>query len=316
MKKLLVFAMAALTIVACNKKEEQTNPEDSTKKVTLSESEISLEVGATHQLTANVAVTWSSSNDAVATVSDAGLVTAMKEGNAIIVAKNETSQASCLVKVAKAGGNQGGGTTQDYECLKGSNYFPIIMDATTYEKISDKVVADLRVDDAENYLYIWEGTMDAGQTQGKNFFNLTEGWVSLSVLNVGWSGWAINVQNTEKLSKLAEIMAAPAEYYMHIGFKSATKLSHRLFFDGTSGSGAYVIGGDFVDNGTPSNNRAMDADYNADGSWNEFEFPMTVLTQQGLVYGTAEKAVNIFGSLDGGISGTNVQYDAVFIYKK
>lgn len=315
MKKFLVFAMAALALVACDK-EKQTTPEDSTQKVTLSDSEISLEVGATYQLTANVTVTWSSSNEAVATVSDAGLVTAVKEGNAIIVAKNETSQASCLVKVANAGGSGGGGTTLDFDCLKGSNYFPIIMDATTYEQISDKVVADLRVDDAVTYLYTWDKTLTAGETAGKNFFGLTEGWVSLTVLSVGWSGWGINVQDLEKLNKLAEIMKAPADYYMHVGFKSATLVAHRLFFDGTSGSGAYVIGADFVDEQTPSNNRAKDADYIADGSWNEIEIPMSFLTQQGLVYGTASQAVNVFGALDGGVSGTNVQFDAVFIYKK
>ncbi|MEG2640574.1 MAG: Ig-like domain-containing protein, partial [Bacilli bacterium] len=76
-------------------------------KVTLSETKVSLEETATKQLTATVlpdtatvkTVVWSSSDSKIATVSDAGLVTAIKAGTATISAKAGSKTATCEVTV-------------------------------------------------------------------------------------------------------------------------------------------------------------------------------------------------------------------------
>jgi LPXTG-motif cell wall-anchored protein len=74
---LAVLALVGLT--AC----EQKNPVETLE---LTETSITLKVGDTHQLTANVAVeSWTSSNPAVAAVSN-GLVVAVAEGTAIVSA--------------------------------------------------------------------------------------------------------------------------------------------------------------------------------------------------------------------------------------
>ena len=77
--------------------------------VTLNKTSLALTEQETFQLTATVSpgnatdktVTWSSSNPAVATVSDNGLVTAKAEGSASITAKAGEKTATCTVTVAK-----------------------------------------------------------------------------------------------------------------------------------------------------------------------------------------------------------------------
>ena len=76
--------------------------------VSLNKTSLSLTEQDTYQLTATVkpddatdkTVTWSSTNTAVATVSSNGLVTAVKEGSANIVAKAGGKTANCMVDVA------------------------------------------------------------------------------------------------------------------------------------------------------------------------------------------------------------------------
>lgn len=98
--KFFAIALAALALMACNKKDE---PQPEKLKVTPEVAEVS--VNATVQLTANMDVTWSSSDDAIASVNDKGLVTGNKEGEATITAKAKTSNelATCKVTVTKGG---------------------------------------------------------------------------------------------------------------------------------------------------------------------------------------------------------------------
>lgn len=80
------------------------------ESVTVSPGESTLASGATIQLAAKVAdqngdaiadteVTWSSSNDAVATVSDSGLVTAVASGTATVTAASGSAKGTATVTV-------------------------------------------------------------------------------------------------------------------------------------------------------------------------------------------------------------------------
>lgn len=97
--KFFAIALAALTLMACNKKDEP----QAELKITPAQAEVS--VGATVQLSANMEVTWSSSDAAIAGVNDKGLVTGIKEGEATITAKavKSNGMATCKITV-KAGG--------------------------------------------------------------------------------------------------------------------------------------------------------------------------------------------------------------------
>ena len=96
--KFFAVALAALTLgfVAC--KGEKDKPQTDTLK--LDKTEVSIAVDATVQLTANMEVTWASSNEAVATV-EAGLVKGIAAGEANITAKAGEQTAVCKVTVTK-----------------------------------------------------------------------------------------------------------------------------------------------------------------------------------------------------------------------
>ena len=97
--KFFAIALAALTLMACNKKDEPQ------QQLTITPSPAEVSVGATVQLTANMEVTWTSSDTNIAGVNDKGLVTGVKEGEATITAKAVKSNATATCKVTvKAGG--------------------------------------------------------------------------------------------------------------------------------------------------------------------------------------------------------------------
>lgn len=104
--KLMVMAMVLpLAFVACSENDEPEIPES----VTLNEADVDMLMGGTLQLTATVvsndpnstAVTWTSSNPAVATVDNNGLITAVAPGEAVITATlgMGRAQATCEVEV-------------------------------------------------------------------------------------------------------------------------------------------------------------------------------------------------------------------------
>ena len=89
--------------------EHQVIVKPEVSSVTISEKDVVMEKGETHQLTAEVLpanaistkVTWSSDNEFVASVDENGLVTALKGGTAIIVVLTESGQLAdaCTVTV-------------------------------------------------------------------------------------------------------------------------------------------------------------------------------------------------------------------------
>lgn len=288
--------------------------------VTLNKLALELEVEATYQLEATVQpeekkaeLQWESKNTAVATVSATGLVTAVAAGTAEIRAFVGDVEASCQVTVKAKGGE--GGDEIHHVSLEGTDYFVFQLGGKAADQIADRIVADFRPNDNDKNLWVWEGTYNAGETSGKNFYDEAEGWVSLQVTSVGWSGCAYACDDLAELNKLAAIMDAPQDYTLHLGMKSTDNASHLLFLDGTSGSGKVCIGATaFVDGGTEYQPYA---NFTRNGDWGEIEIPMSYLINQGLVYGNNNpKGLNVFGFLSGAQTGTMLQFDAAFIYKK
>lgn len=115
-------SLSALGPVALIDTKESTGSTEVTS-VTLNKSALSLEVGKTDQLSATVlpnsatnkSVSWSSNNEAVATVSSKGIVTAKKAGTAVITATAANGKsASCTVTVT-------GGSTEPTEPVEPTN---------------------------------------------------------------------------------------------------------------------------------------------------------------------------------------------------
>lgn len=114
--------ISALGPVALIDTKESTGSTEVTS-VTLNKSALSLEVGKTGQLSATVlpnsatnkSVSWSSNNEAVATVSSKGIVKAKKAGTAVITATAVNGKsASCTVTVT-------GGSTEPTEPVEPTN---------------------------------------------------------------------------------------------------------------------------------------------------------------------------------------------------
>ena len=101
--KFFAIALAALTLgfVACKDKKNEPQPD----KLAITAPATEVNVGATLQLSANMEVTWSSSDNAIAGVNDKGLVTGVAEGEATITAKAVKSNelATCKIKVVPGG---------------------------------------------------------------------------------------------------------------------------------------------------------------------------------------------------------------------
>lgn len=104
---IIAAAMAALVVVSCKSKEEE---QVIVRGITVTPSTLTLDAGETEVLTAEITpsnatdktVNWSSSAEAVATVSKDGVVTAVGSGKAVITAKSGTKSGTCEVTVMGA----------------------------------------------------------------------------------------------------------------------------------------------------------------------------------------------------------------------
>jgi hypothetical protein len=304
MKKVLLLASAVLVLFSSCEKE--------VTGVTLDEANLTLEVGDTATLTATIlpadaegTVTWASSNTAVATVNN-GEIIALSVGTANITASVNGFNATCVLTVNKAKVNFN-------VSLTGTEYYPIILDGVTAAKLGTKIKADFRPDEATKFLYIWDGTFTPGTSTGPNCFGEVEPWTSLVVGSIGWSGAGFNCKDGAALDKLAPLTANPDKYYLHIGIKSRSNATYVIALDGQSGVKFAVGPAAFNDNGTMIEPLA---DFPRDGEWQKIEIPLSTLKSKGLLYSTGMGEKNVLWFLAGGVAGTTIDLDALFIYKK
>lgn len=310
--KFFATALAVLALVgftAC----EQKNPVETLE---LTETSITLKVGDTHQLTANVAVeSWTSSNPAVAAVSN-GLVVAVAEGTAIVSATAAGVTKTCVVLVtadATQGNGNGNGNTTAAQ-VKGTKIWPIILDAVTAEANATKIVGDLRIDDTNNFLYIWAAgeTYAAGEGTGLNFHGNTEGYVALTVAAPqGWSGlgFCLGEASAAAAEQLRQaIVANPDKYFLHIAMKATTTGNHQ-FYTFNDAATSFAVGTATIEAG------AVIGDFTRDGSWAEFDVPMANFAAA-LANIPFPTGGNIFCALSGGAVGSQLNLDAVYFYEK
>lgn len=307
--KFFAAAMAALALVGFSSCKDKN---DDNKSLELTETSISMKVGDTHQLVANVTVeTWSTSDEKVATV-DKGMVTAVAEGTAIISATAKGTTKTCVVKVTKEG--QGGGGTTTAE-VKGSQIWPIVLDGVTYETCASKVVADFRIDDTNNFLYVWASgeTYSSGDGTGVNFFGNNEGYVSLTVVApAGWSGCGFNVgaANISKMKELRDaIVASPDDFYLHLAMKATTTGNHQ-FYTFAEKAASFAVGTATIEAG------AVIGDFTRDGAWHEFDVPMAQFAAALSKVDIKDAGCDIFSCLSGAQAGSQLNLDAVYFYKK
>lgn len=321
--KFALMCAAAVALIACNDQNQpdpnpnpNPNPNPPTEEaLVLDPISLQLEVEATGTISATVAATWSSSNEAVATVApgnDGGksaLVTAVAEGNAIITATTAGGQTkTCVVLVQKKAGPGPQGAE-----LKGSKVWPIVLDGQTYEANASKIVASFQPNDVDQFLYVWEETYAGADATGLNFHGNGEGYTALTATSKGWAGMGYcltaNGNGWEAAAALKEeIVADPDNFFLHMAIKSTDNYSHCFYFMGSEGT-KFVLGSTGVYDGPIYQN------FTRDGSWAEFDIPMASYASA-LANAKVEAGVNVFVALTEGVAGAQLNLDAVYFYKK
>ena len=300
--KIFAIALAALALVACKPDNNEVTA------LELSQTSATIKVGESLTLTANVTVdSWTSNKPEVATVAD-GVVTGVAEGTAIISATAGADTKTCVVKVEAENGGQGGSAA-----VKGSKFWPIIMDGETLEANQSKMVASFQPNDVDQFLYIWDNTYVAGNGDGLNSLGKA-GFTALVVGSAGWSGCGFCLtdagagwQAAEALRK--EIVAAPDNYYLHLAIKSTDDCSHCFYFLGVENGTKFVLGS------TACYDGPLYQDFKRDGSWVEFDIPMANYANA-LATAEVKAGVNVFVALSENKPGSQLNLDAVYFYKK
>ena len=180
------------------------------------------------------------------------------------------------------------------------------------DQMGDRVRADYSVDDENNFLYIWEKTYTSVDSEGLNSFGLNEAFNHFVVNSVGWSGLGYASTGGTGAGKDLSMLAEDG-YYLHFAMKGNDVVRHASHTVGV-GSAQFVIG-------NSSSGPIMLGDYRRDGQWYSFDIPLAELRS---LYGemfTGDGGQNAFKGnvisfLSGGATGTELQFDNVFFYKR
>ncbi|NDW08728.1 Ig-like domain-containing protein [Dysgonomonas sp. 520] len=308
----------SLSFVSCGSDDDDGggNGGGSVTGISLNKTTLSVEEVASETLVATLTpagstgkIEWSSSAPSIASVNN-GVVTGIKQGTATIAATYGSFTATCTVTVT-----QRGSISKD-PSLDGSDYFVMILDDVSATKIEGKIAQDFRPDDVNKYLYYWdqEGalTFEPYSSTGVNFYEEL-GWTAMKVTNVGWSGAGFFVGPGFGEIDLTRVTKNIDDYYLHVAVKSAQTFSTYTFvlYDKKKSNGAkLVLGKDAVDGIAPY------ADFPRDNEWHAFDVPMSYFqNSQGLYYREPMTDENVLAILGGGVAGTTVEVDALFIYK-
>lgn len=200
--------------------------------------------------------------------------------------------------------------------LDGSDYFLLQMDESSYSYLATTgaTITNLRIDDTTRHLYYWDDTVVPGTSDGSNFYDLPQDWISVSVADIGWSGMGHFISETAENVDMSAAFTYATEYYLHLAVKgNETSDPIVVILNDGQTEVKIALGGDFVDDGTTYESYL---DIPKDNEWHSLEIPMTYLNELGLTYDTPFNNVNIIAFLMGGTEGTTFDVDAVFFYRK
>ena len=281
--KFFAVALAALTLVGFNACKPgqgggSENPDQPGQEaeLALDKTSLSLEVGEEATITATIEVSFESSNPAAATVTPAN------DGKSAKV--TAVAEGNAVITAKSQGGQtktcvvavKKAGGEGGGAQLKGSQIWPIALDGTTADANASKIVADFRPNDVDQFLYFWD---NAGVT--------TYNAGTASGLNFYGNGDGYTAMVVGNLG------------WAGAGFCLTDK--------GTGWQAAEALRAAIVAN--------PDDYFTRDGSWAEFDIPMSAYASA-LANTTCPAGVNVFVALTEGVSGAQLNLDAVYFYKK
>lgn len=319
LNKVMALMLGALA-VGCMSCNTSGSGGDAEVKIDALSSQVKVNVGESVELAydvtpANTQLTWESRNEAVATVED-GVVTGVSKGNTVVLAKAGEVSAKFFIQV---GEGESGKTS--FTLKAASEYYPVYVDDATKEKMGDKIVADFGPDDVTNFFYPWviEGTENLTYefvtATGRNFYDTEEGgYIAMVCGTAGWAGGGYAGSAVAIQSLIDKINAEPDKYFFHLGMRSTDGYGNEFYFFGQEKTAHFIIGSSKIYSGT-----YIFSDYPRDGYWHEFDVPMSQFANAlaGLkVQPDNTGAAYIVSFLTQGIPGAQLNYDAMYFYKK
>ena len=203
----------------------------------------------------------------------------------------------------------------------GNLYDVILLDNASIEslKTSGKTVQDLRTDDVNRFLYVWDNTFVAGDGSYPGVDMQMDGYTSLDVTNVGWSGAGFSIVNAA-----ADLRHFTDNTHFHCGLRSTNGIKNVALIIGDG----YVWGDNnnkwspakisvgseaFVDNGTAF---PLVGNFDADGEWVAVDITLGQLKKlwPSFNYKAGGFGGNILSFLAGGTAGKNISLDAAYFY--
>lgn len=339
MKKLsmLLFAFAALAITACSDKKDDTHANQNatalaTPVLSIDEASVS-DTGFT--------VTWEAIENAgsytyvvdngseESTANTRAVITGLSSGSHTVKVKavpsdTQTYKESAWATISQTIGGQGGGITpgEAPASLQGDNYYVILLDDTSLNDISGKIVADLR-----GPIYWWnQAAFATGSSAGPNWRGEIVGWQSISILaGSGWFGLGFHANSiandpdiANNLYELVNLNSSYENYYLHMCFKAQNNGMYNVKLYDTQ-----------LEPGVDVGDGSSAYGFARDGEWHEVEIPLSEYFNQGLNYtkekidanlatnnNTGEYTVFAVTQSGNGSYPNSLDIDAVFIYEK
>lgn len=218
--------------------------------------------------------------------------------------KKDGGETPDMPTYVKAALDNEGKSTFDVENT--GNYVLIGTTGGVTTTLAKKVKADYNVDDVNNALYIWEGTMTASNESGVNSFGYDEGGYPVyTVGTVGWSGLGYASK-----AKGKDMSMLDDTYYLHLGMKATNNAPYLI----AVGNAKFAIGASaFVDGGT---SYAPLCDFPRDGKWYNIDIPYSEIEARATkVFDNPEDVTgNVLYFLAGGTTGTKLTFDQIFFY--
>ena len=189
-----------------------------------------------------------------------------------------------------------------------TDYVLIALGAEEANQIKNQTLADYRVNDQTNWLYIWDGTYVPGTATGVNSFGYQEGYSALTVGTVGWSGMGFASTGDGK-----DLSMIDDSFTLHMAFKGTDEqhVSHAVGV----GAAHFALGLEpFVNGGSTF---GLLGDFKRDGEWYCFDIPFSEISARANpVFANAGNYVdNVISILSGGVTGVDLNIDAIFFYR-
>lgn len=199
-----------------------------------------------------------------------------------------------------------------FDMTQATDFVPFYVCPSVLEAMDGKILIDQTVDDVTKFLYVWADTYVAGNGGGINSFGIPEDHLALTVTSVGWSGFGFCIAdgNPTDMSVIDNSTS-----YLHFAIKGDPSTSHQLAIAGSK----FALGDvPFVDNGQTIKNLGT---WKNDGEWYNVDIPMSALDLLGTLWNDDGKTTNAytgntFWGLSGGVQGTELHLDNIFIYRK